>query len=233
MLKKSLIYILLLQAGFANGLQFNLLTTFYNEKDNQRKLEYKRCFLENINNKFIKKIYVFYEKPKEIEGYLRHHKVRIIPINKRPGFQQFFDYANEYLKHELVIISNTDIYFDNSLELLKEYNFRNKVLALTRYNIPEYKGRWERHNLSYDSWIFKAPLLIKTNTVIGTFGSDLVLTYRLIRSGFKVINLSLSIKSWHVHLSDARGYDKKVKVNLNEWDRIIHSIKRLLPFRAI
>ena len=237
MLKQTFTFILFLKVLFIHSficsLQFNLLTTFYNEKNIQRKLEYKRCFLENINNKFINKVYVFYENPQGIEDYLKNSKVKVIPINKRPSFQTYFDFANKYLRDKFIIISNTDIFFDQTLGLLKNFSFRNQVLALTRYNIPEYNGKWIRHTLSFDSWIFKAPLTVKTNSIIGTFGSDLLIAYDLLALNIKVINPSLSIKTWHVHLSDDRKYEKKGEAVSKHWQKIIKTIRELIPFTYI
>jgi len=229
---RILFFILFFSFSSIDAIQFNLITTFYNETNIERQREYKRCILENIKNKFIKKIYLFYENPKKVEDFLKNDKIKIISIKKRPTFRHYFDFVNTILNKELVIIANTDIFFDETLGLLENYSFKNFVFALTRYNVPEYNGKWKRHNLSFDSWIFKAPLNVKTHAIIGTFISDLMVNLDLLKSGIKVINPSLTIKTWHVHSSDKRNYNKNPKLSSRLWLQIM-SLVKLIPFTTL
>jgi len=190
-------------------LEFNLLTTLYNENNEKRLKEYKKCFKENLKNKHIKKIFVFFENYNETQKYsfLKDSKIQIIPIKSRPTYKFYFDFANKYLKEELIIISNTDIFFDDSLSYLNKVDFKNKVFALTRYNVPEYKGKWKRHERSHDSWIFKSPFKeINANIKLGVPGCDNEVLILFKKNNIQVINPSLTIKSWHVHLDDKRNY---------------------------
>lgn len=208
MLKKIIICLLFINLGVEAKSLFNLMTTFYNEPSNARLLEFKRCFQENIKNKFIKKIYVFYEKPKgKLEEFLLHPKIEIVPIDSRPTYKLYFDYANMYLKNELIIICNTDIFFDKTLQHLLNFNFNNRVIVLTRYNIPEYKGNWKRHPKSHDSWIFKTPFKdIGAYINLGIPGCENEILKLFKKNKIEILNPSLTIKSWHVHLDDNRTY---------------------------
>lgn len=98
---------------------------------------------------------------------------------------QIFDFANETLKNEFVIICNTDIFFDNSLACLKDYSFKDTVLALTRYNVPEYTGKWKRHTRSHDAWIFKTPIKnVEADIILGIPGCDIRIAYSLYNRKF-------------------------------------------------
>lgn len=185
-----------------------LLTTLYQEKDPVRLQEYYRCIQYNCAHPLIKKIYIFYESPDVLDPVLQDPKIAIIPIKRRPSFGDFFAFAREKLAGERVIISNTDIYFDESLALLAPVTFEKTVVALTRHNIPEYTGSWRRNCYSQDVWIFKAPITIlgAQRVFLGYWGCDHDIRDRFIRAGFNVINPSCSVKAWHVHMSDERAY---------------------------
>ncbi len=212
-----------------SNIAVNILTTYYNEKDEQRINEYKYCFEKNIQNPYIKKIYVFYENKKNpLENFLQHEKITILPITHRPTFKDYIDYAAQYLSNEINIICNTDIYFDDTLTYLENYDLENKVLALTRYNIPEYHGNWERHIFSHDAWAFRTPIKhFDANIILGIPACDLRILYNLNKAGITIENPSLSIKIWHVHLSDKRNYDSKIS-------NIYYKTKRIsVPFTMI
>lgn len=224
-----------------NSVEFNLITTYYDEKIFARCLEYEECFKKNIVNQYIKKIFVFYETNNDttpLPIFLCHPKVNILKTKKRPTFNDFFNFLNKNLTKELVIICNTDIFFDESLSVLQNFNFSKKAIVLTRHNIPEYQGKWKRHILSFDAWIYKAPLYISLNSAIGQWGCDIEMLFILKKTGLKIFNPSLTIKAWHVHLNDYReyydnklllNYIKKVEKNIN----FKYGTKIYIPFSEI
>ncbi len=192
-----------------------LLTTFYKESNVARLNEYKLCLEYNILNPFIYEIHVFYENMHKVEPekFLLHPKVKLHNYDYDKNgdllFRHYIDFANNNLKDTVVIISNTDIYFDDSLKKLYDYDLAGKVLALTRYNDGRYgfldEKYWSRNTLSQDSWIFKAPIRgFDSNIVIGWLGSDNRIAYEMSKSGLEVTNPSLDIKTWHIHKSSVR-----------------------------
>ncbi len=187
---------------------YPLLVTYWNTKDLERRAEFERCFKENIANKYIGKIYVLYEKfDGNAPDFLVDPKIEIISWPGQPTYKDFFDFANEHLKDQVVIVANTDIFLDDTLSSIEKLDFTRErlVLALTRYNVPEYKGRWRRHVRSMDTWIFKTPMEYKdARYLIGKPGCELAMLDEWIAIGYNVSNPSLTIKTWHVHLNDAR-----------------------------
>lgn len=188
--------------------KFYLLISFWNVKDENREKELIFCLQENLKNPFIDKIYIFWEKEIQLANLLFcNDKITNISFFGYPTYNKFIDYANSNLAGKNIIISNTDIYFDNSLKMLLDYDLSNKVLALTRYNLEKYKSFnneiWERDFNSQDSWIFSAPLNIRGNEFpeikIGFLGCDNYFAYELDMAGINVLNPSEDIKTWHIH----------------------------------
>src|SRR3989339_482669 len=188
--------------------KFYLLISFWNINDQERKKELLFCLKKNIENHYIEKIYIFWEKEPDLKNSLFiNKKIENINFFDYPTYNKFIDYANLKLSGKKIIIANSDIFFDNSLKLLLNYNLTNKVLALTRYNLEKYiannGGVWERSSNSQDAWIFQSPLNFDKNKFpvikLGYFGCDVWFAYELEKIGKIVLNPSEDIKTWHVH----------------------------------
>ena len=53
-------------------------------------------------------------------------KVKQINIESRLRFYDAFNYVNTYYKNNIIIVANLDIFFDNNLNKLKDYDLTNK-----------------------------------------------------------------------------------------------------------
>ncbi len=189
------------------AVEFNLIVSYFDRT--LRIHEFHRCFQENIRNKHIKCIYVLYEDFRgNVPWFLNDSKIKIVPLDHYPIHKDFYDFANKHLSGELVIWANADIFFDDTLVLLEKVNFKETAVILTRWQVPEYTGKWKRHVGSHDCWIFKAPIKYENGNVrINWFGNESAILHELQRNWPKIINPSLSVKAWHVHLSDFRRPD--------------------------
>ena len=85
-------------------------------------------------------------------------------------------------------------------------------MALTRWDIwSDGRARLTEVEGSQDSWIFKGKVVgVKGDFYIGKPGSDNRLAYEIKRGGYIVANPSISIKSYHLHISNYRP-------NSNQW----------------
>jgi hypothetical protein len=111
-------------------------------------------------------------------------------------------------------MANSDIFFDNTLKYLTNYNFNNKFLALTRYEYDT-NQLYIGGKSSQDTWIFKSPYLGNTNELnfcFGIPGCDNSLTYFVHKNNYIIYNPSLTIKSWHVHKSNIRTYSNNNRI---------------------
>lgn len=204
--------------------EYNLLVTYWDKHD--RLEDFEISFVKNIENKFIKRIYVFYENFSGCRpDFLESEKVSIIPVAEIAKHKTFYDFANQYLDGQLVIMANADIYFDESLEELKYVNFCIYNVALTRYNY--YKSLvWVPNQYCHDTWIFRAPIRFKdADYRFNCFGTEHLLVHDWIQNGYKVINPCLSIFTYHVHKNDYR--DPKVVKGFNKYP--VHP----LPFKTL
>lgn len=161
----------------------------------------------------------------------KKNSIRYVLSEERQTFKSMFTYANKHYPDSIVVIANNDIYFDDSLSLLDDYNMTKKCFSLLRYDVlPNKKDskifEYYDHELArgygskgpradaQDSWIFKTPISvpIQSNFYFGILGCDNHITYLLYKEGYKVINPALDIKSHHLHLTGIRNYDQNQRI---------------------
>ena len=167
--------------------KLKLITVLYNETHPQRLDEYKTCIEHNLAHPSIDAIHVVYDTDKddginELHEFLKNHKVTISYICGRPSFVHCFTLANEMFPNSKVILSNADIYFNDTLTRLECYNLVGKFLAITRKELASngslyymrgraWRGQQER---SQDVWIFRTPIPIfkRDDIKLGTMHCD-------------------------------------------------------------
>lgn len=149
-------------------------------------------------------------------------KVRVILTKERPKFRDIINHINTF-GEATCCITNADIVFDDTLRFAEFGTDPDLAYCLTRwvpdldYHQPnaEYTC-WDEYvsHRSFDTWIFKTPLLRMKNIgfYMGTMGCDLRFTHELWRAGRKVINPSKKIRTLHVHKSGFRTYSKEDRV---------------------
>jgi len=199
--------------------EFNFITVLYNETNQQRINEYKECLNRNLKHPFIKTVCVVYDTSRDrnsqqlpLLNFIRSKKVRIEFVNKRPTYDYLFKLADKIFPNTYIIISNADIYFNETLMLLNDYDFTNKFIALTRWNLDSNGNLGLQYNHgkpgigSQDAWIYKAPLphFECNNIEIGTGYCDSCVMYQAHKAGLDVINPCLSIQCCHMHASKSR-----------------------------
>lgn len=180
----------------------SLFTTYYSEKNLQRKKEIDFCLETNRANSYIERIYLFNES---IERF-NDPKIITVQISKRPCFNNFFDLINSVTDDDGInIISNSDIYFDDSLKYVLEYN-KKKALALTRWNTAGKPTLQSTFFYSQDTWVFFGKVNnVKADFQIGSVGGDNRLAYEIKVAGYKVSNPALTIKTYHFHTDTFRN----------------------------
>ena len=203
-----------------NPISFILMITLYDEKNSVRFNELQYSLMINLENPFISKIIVLYEKQTgKFEKYLTHEKIEIIPINSRPSYNQFIEYANNSLNGKNVIISNSDIFFNDSLGVLSDDKMINNMFALTRLNIIKHNNNLMSYSgqdtyASQDVWIFKSPIkLLETNLMIGTMTCDSFLNAHIVcNNDIKIFNISSDIAAYHYHI-DPNSWTSSKKIS--------------------
>lgn len=186
-----------------------LIQQYYKNPNEDRMNEILYVLQKNISNPLIDHIYLLNEK--EYEELPEHDKLTKIIINKRITFKDAFLFADKLEESSLKIFSNNDMSFDNTLNLLNNYDMDNKCLALTKYEVysyQPYKYKFYSYPLSQDVWIFKKIKYITSlNIPLGYLGCDNRLIFELLVNHVKVENPSLDIKTYHNHLiTNSRTY---------------------------
>lgn len=217
-------------ASFLMGQKFVLMIPLYNETDNIRTKEYITCIEKNLKHPSINHIHVIFDESNWVSdsiilNYLKSLPITITYDKKRATYGDFFAIANKYYDNCAIILSNADIYFDDSLAMLEYYDLSNKFLALTRWekqpNNSEkiYLSRWDNKKKlfvplqsggcgSQDVWIFKTPLrTLKIDTIaMGTPFCDGTIAYQAKDAGLDVFNPCYTIKCFHMHSSNIRHW---------------------------
>lgn len=184
-----------------------LITTYYEEKNSDRKLELLDCFKRNIENPLISQIHIISENV--LPPIQPSIKLKIVKILYRCKFRDLIEYANNLDNSEIKIISNTDIYFNQTLSLASKIR-EGEVYCLTRWDDNLINGiEYYQNFKSQDAWIFKSKL---PNSIgdyfMGLPGCDNRLAFELYESGLKILNPSLEIQIIHLHNTNLRNYNK-------------------------
>lgn len=189
----------------------NLYVSIYPERDPDRLRELSFCIRKNIENRHIDRIFILKEPGEVSYNLIEDMKLQIIDIPERPSYNGVFNQVNGITgEADINIIANTDIFFDDSIRVLKTVMERRSCFALTRW---EYRADLPSHfNLhrfdSQDTWIFKGRIVnVRGDFLPGRIGCDSRIAYEIRKAGYNISNPSFSIKSYHVHDSNVRHYD--------------------------
>ena len=195
-----------------------LITTYYESDNLYRKNEIIQCLINNNDNKYIKRIYLLNDKIYPLDFLQDESKIIQIVVDddnkKRLGFDYAFSFINSTLIGQKCILANSDIFFDNSLSHLENFNLNNYFLTLSRYedtNKTQLASAW-----SQDAWIFTSPCRIDKNLCkfkFGTLGCDSKLNYLAYKENYNIVNPSKTIFSFHLHASNIRTYNKEYRID--------------------
>ena len=174
----------------------NYYVEYWDCGNEERNAEVIDCINTNIKSNFFKNIFIFSEKE---EKRLLKQTIK----SSRITYQYIFDNAIDGIN----IFCNSDMEFDETIKLAENIN-ENEFYALTRYednmmlhkNYDPYKGYD-----SQDVWVWKDKCKIKNaNFYLGLPGCDNKIAYYAESYGYNVKNPSLSIKTYHKHITNVR-----------------------------
>ena len=204
----------------------NLIMQFYIDKITNRQQEIRKCLLFNVKNIFINKIYLFNERLYSNEELgIESEKIIQIVIGKRLIFENIFNYIEDYNINGYIVIANSDIFFDLSIDNIKTCDFKEKnILTLCRY---EYNNNSnldtclifnEGRPDSQDAWIFHSDINIEKDKrkifdfSMGKPGCDNKIIYLFQILGYQCYNEPTIVKAYHYHNVRIRNYSIGDKV---------------------
>ena len=202
-----------------------LVTSYYITKSPERQEELKECLIRNNDNKYIEKIYLLNNDIHELDFIRNKNKInQIIVDSNKSNFKDSIDFINKYLENETIILANSDIYFNDTLEKINNIDLSKKVLCLLRYNklendeIDIFRHFGEPRTDSQDSWIFNSPLNVDLDKIdfnFGIPGCDNIFASELYNSNYELSNPSYDIISIHLHNSNEREDNEYERIHGN------------------
>ena len=134
----------------------------------------------------------------------------VVLMDGRPTFNQFFARIAEVAgPDDISIIINSDVWLNGTIDAAKSMR-ADEAYTLTRWDVqavgdPIFFGRKD----SADTWIIRGkPRPMKANFGLGIPGCDNRIAAILADAGYVVSNPSLTIRTYHVHLSEIRRQGK-------------------------
>ena len=203
-----------------------LITSYYHSPNNERQQELNQCLINNSKNPHIKSVFLLNSQIYDLDFIDQEcrHKIVQFTVNDENKDRLHYDYAiqftNNYLFGQKCIVSNSDIYFDETLTHLDRVDFSSISFALSKYE----NGVLDERVDSQDSWIFVSPLKVDISQIkfkFGISGCDNIFAGIMVKSGYNVFNPSKTIKTHHLHDSGHRTY--------NENDRIVGDYWGVIP----
>ncbi len=175
----------------------NYYTEYWDCENEDRNFEVITCINKNIKSNLFNNIFIYSEKEE------KRLLVKSI-TTPRITYQNVFDDCIEGIN----VFCNSDIEFDETIKLAK--NIKNdEFYALTRYEnnikLHKFDDPYQGQD-SQDVWIWKDACKIKNaNFTLGLPGCDNKIAYFAVVGGYKVKNPSLSIKTYHSHITNIRN----------------------------
>jgi hypothetical protein len=213
--------------------EIHLFAQFYIDPNPIRQKEIVTCLHKNIQNPYITKIHLLNEriyKNKEIEA--KSCKLIQTDIGKRLMYSDIFKYVREQNIQGYIIIANSDILFDATLENLRytDIHLSKKMYAQLRFEYNPFDIKLSSifgpHFCSQDTWILHTNFGIDIHTEklfkfhMGKPGCDNKLIYLFCIMGYEVLNDPQFIKTYHYHSSLKRNYTQKDTISY-PWGTII------------
>ena len=190
--------------------QLHLIVQYYRCATPERQAEIDTCLRNNLLNPYLSAIHLLTEEQFDLSQFPNCDKIVQTVVGERLTFERAFQYAND-TDHDgklIWILSNADIYFDESLRLVELKNLAGTLYALTRHDVqPDGAMKLVAESFAHgsqDAWIFTTPVdLIRMYTKfrLGIPGCDNRIAYEFLRHGLVVTNPAISIKCIHLDLS--------------------------------
>jgi hypothetical protein len=125
------------------------------------------CLYQNLSNERIDKLVLFVDNCEF--NNIFNEKLIVVPIQTRLSYKMWMDYADKEYPEDIKILSNSDVYFNESLSFLDKINeWENRLYVLTRKDLTKDgkiipgAGIYNPNNKdqlstvwSQDAWIYK------------------------------------------------------------------------------
>jgi len=189
-----------------------LIQQYFVPSKAKREKEIRTCLEKNIQCQFIDKI-VLLNEDVLTKKMPKSSKIQEVVIGHRLTYWDVMEYIQKHVPANVfVVFSNSDIFLDESWQLLWSTNLEDKFLSILRY---EHDGKlFGPRPDSQDTWVVTSTSLKKRKLVQGDFdfefgkpGCDNAVNISMLKNKFVVCNPALNLKTHHMHESGIRTYD--------------------------
>jgi hypothetical protein len=221
-----------------------LIQQYYNPNTKERQREIDEVLRNNIDNMNFDLFVIFVEINSTISNKTLLQKIsqneRIIIIENVPRikYSDIFNFANTYLNNNIIVFSNNDIYFDETINLVRDLDFNNLIIALLKYK--RFNNRYKYlhcDNLSWypknepfvysqDTWVLKTPvspsIIKRSNFLMGVNTADCYLLTVFLNHSYNIINPIFRINTLEIDdvnfIDDTKRYKVRAIDNVNNDD---------------
>jgi hypothetical protein len=203
--------------------KINLFIQFFIHPNKERLNEIKTCLTLNVMNPFINNIILLNETETiytDEELGCCSKKIVQLPLGKRMMYSDIISYVDRLNIEGYIIIANSDIFFDETIENILKSDMNIKPILMTQLRY-EYDGTPTGIKVfgprpdSQDTWIYHKkwnPMLNKYikafNFQLGKPGCDNHITYLFKICGFSLVNDPELVHTLHYHKTQIRNYTK-------------------------
>lgn len=201
-----------------------VVTQFYIPSEEKRYREIQYCLQKNVENPLVECIYLINERtytPKEmgLDETTAKRVKQIVNQGERMTYKHAFSLVEQEKLKGYIIISNSDIFFDETLASLYNTNLSYSASFYTQLR-HEFNGTQELSTCSLfgprsdsqDVWIYhtnfqpSSKMKEMFHFQLGKAGCDNSFIYRVILNGYLVYNEPIKIKCYHYHTTPYRTY---------------------------
>ena len=190
-----------------------LFTSYYRDRNDGRQAELIECLQRNLNLDAFDSVCLLLEGTES--PFPDHPKLKTRPISYRPRYNDFFNWANEFVQSDsdASIIANSDIYFASSISALAKELSPEQCAALARWDVqPDGSARLFDRNDSQDVWVFRGKLRpVVADFCVGIPRCDNRILHELRSAGYEVINPAFSVRTFHLHAGSRGEYPGEIQ----------------------
>jgi len=198
-----------------------LCTQFFRHSVPARHAELQECLRQNLLQPYLDRVVLFNERDESAEWkeWQGAEKIQQVVIGERLTYGRFLRYVHDVVpKGVFALLANADIYFGDSLLELWKVNWKDRMMALLRWDVQEdgeatlFGPRAD----SQDAWMVLSDSVQERTWTGTTFdfplgkpGCDNAFAAHMLRQRFVLCNPALSFVSYHLHRTAIRDYTKR------------------------
>jgi hypothetical protein len=208
--------------------EFVLFTQFFSSSAKKRNQELRECLRRNLKCRWVDRVVLLNERDESTAwaSFLPKDTVKIEQhvIGRRLTYADFLQEVVRRYPHgsgldAIVALANADIYFGEELAEAWRIQWEDRAVCLLRWddegNGPARARLFGPRADSQDTWMFSAASVAArrwpwkdVDIPLGKPGCDNAILYPLLQQRFLLSNPALSLKTYHLHNSGVRSYQK-------------------------